>query len=135
MSTSRLSQSSIPLFLANLFGTITLGYGINAIMRPQNALEPFELNALAATADKKLIEALMIIYGTRDIFIGLSFYSAAYFGTRKALGWTLIAFSAVAFVDGIVCKAYVSAGEWNHWGYAPVVAIVGSVLAGVLDKV
>lgn len=129
-----MSQASWPLILANIFGTITLGYGINAILRPYNALEPFQFNALAATADKNFVEGMMIIYGARDIFIGAAIYATAYFGTRKALGWILMSFSAVAFVDGVVCKAYVGAGEWTHWGYAPVVTAVGGVLAGFLDR-
>jgi hypothetical protein len=42
----------------------------------------------------------MVIYGARDIFVGLALYSAAYFGTRKSLGWVPTAGSGVAFVDG-----------------------------------
>lgn len=73
--------------------------------------------------------------------MGLAIYSAAYFGDdedkqkkNKALGWILIAGSGVAFVDGGVCKMIVGKGEWNHWGYAPVLAAVGLGLLGVLDR-
>lgn len=75
----------------------------------------------------------MVLYGARDVFMGAAFYAAAYFGDRKALGWILIAGSGVAVVDGAVCRAQIGRGEWNHWGYAPVVAGVGSVLVGVWD--
>lgn len=64
--------------------------------------------------------------------MGLAIYLAAYFGDRKTLGWILVAGSAVAFVDGAVCRAE-GKGEWNHWSYAPVLTAVGSVLLGVLD--
>ena len=65
--------------------------------------------------------------------MGVAIYSAAYFGSRKSLGWILIAVSGVAFVDGFVCRIYARNGEWNHWGYAPILTMVGSVLLGVLD--
>lgn len=71
--------------------------------------------------------------------MGLAIYAAAYFGdgnrdrNNKALGWILIAGSGVAFVDGAVCRVKVGNGEWNHWGYAPVLAAVGVGLLGVLD--
>jgi hypothetical protein len=66
----------------------------------------------------------MVIYGVRDIFMGLVIYSAAYFGDRKTLGCILIAGSGVAFVDGAVCRAQ-GKGEWNHWSYAPILTAVG----------
>lgn len=70
--------------------------------------------------------------------MGLAIYAAANFGNgnnkqNKALGWILIAGSGVAFVDGAVCKGIVGKGEWNHWSYAPILALVGLGLLGVLD--
>lgn len=65
--------------------------------------------------------------------MGLAINIAAYYGQRKAAGWILIAASAVAFADGVVCYMH-GKGEWNHWGYAPMLTVVGSVLVGVLDK-
>ena len=67
--------------------------------------------------------------------MGVALYSTTYFGNRKSLGWTLIAGSGVAFVDGAVCRAYAGQGEWNHWGYAPILTAVGAALLGVLDRV
>jgi hypothetical protein len=133
MATSSFSRSPSLRIAASVFATIFIGFGINGILRPQNALEFFEFEAPASASDKKLVDSLMIIYGARDIFMGLAIYSAAYFGDRKALGWILIAGSAVAFVDGAVCRAQVGKGEWNHWSYAPILTAVGSVLLGVLD--
>jgi hypothetical protein len=133
MATPRISQSRALLFAASIFATIFVGFGINAILRPENALEFFEFQELASTADKKLLDGLMIVYGVRDIFMGLAIYSTAYFGNRKALGWILIAGSGVAFVDGLVCKTQVGKGEWNHWGYAPMLTAVGGLLIGALN--
>lgn len=76
----------------------------------------------------------MIIYGARDVFMGLAVYATVYFGDRKALGWILISGSAVAFVDGAVCLRQIGSGQWNHWGYAPVLTVLGGLLLGILDK-
>lgn len=133
MATSSFSQWPSLRIAASVFATLFIGFGINGIIRPENALEFFELEAPAAASDKKLVDSLMVIYGARDIFMGLAIYSAAYFGDRKTLGCILIAGSGVAFVDGAVCRAH-GKGEWNHWGYAPMLTAVGSMLLGVLDR-
>ncbi|KAF8957604.1 hypothetical protein BDZ97DRAFT_1597410, partial [Flammula alnicola] len=133
MATSSFSQSPSLLIAASVFATIFVGFGINAILWPRHALKFFEFEAPASASDKKLIDGLMVIYGARDIFMGLAIYSTTYFGDRKSLGWILIAGSGVAFVDGAVCRAQVGKGEWNHWSYAPILTAVGSVLLGVLD--
>ncbi|KAJ6560483.1 hypothetical protein B0H10DRAFT_2115035 [Mycena sp. CBHHK59/15] len=133
MATSSFSQSPSLLIAAGVFATVFVGFGINAILRPRNALKFFEFEAPASASDKKLVDGLMVIYGARDIFMGLAIYSAAYFRDRRSLGWILIAGSGVAFVDGAVCRAQVGKGEWNHWSYAPILTAVGSVLLGVLD--
>lgn len=74
-----------------------------------------------------------VLDGVRDIFMGIAIYSAALFGTKKSLAWTLIAASGVAFADGAVCFSFGN-GHWNHWGYAPIITAVGSLLLGVWDS-
>lgn len=128
-----LSNSRYLSGLASIFGTIFIAGGFNAIFRPTNALELFELNAAAAVSDQSLIDSMMLIYGVRDIFMGLAMYSAAYFGNHKSLGWIVIAGAGVAFVDGLACWLYVGKGQWNHWGYTPMVGVVGIMLLGIFD--
>lgn len=134
MATSNFSQSSYLRIAANIFATIFVGFGINGMFRPRSALEVFEFEAPASPADQKLVDNLMVIYGARDIFMGLAIYSASFFGNRKTLGCILVAASGVAFVDGAVSRDQIGKGEWNHWGYAPVVATVGCMLLGALDR-
>lgn len=129
----KFSQSPSLLIAASAFATISVGFGINAILRPDHALTFFEFEALATTSNKALIDGLTYIYGVRDIFMGLAIYSVAYFGDRKALGWILIAGSGVAYADGAVCLTQVGNGQWNHWSYAPMLTAVGVMLLGVLD--
>lgn len=155
--TSRISHSQSLRIAGSVFGTIFIAFGLNAILNPLSALSFFEIypspsssSSSSYSTDQTLIDSLMIIYGARDIFMGLAIYSAAYFGNdekkdnnnnqkkkqkkNKALGWILIAASAVAFVDGGVCKMMVGKGEWNHWGYAPLMAAVGLALLGGFDR-
>lgn len=126
------SQSPGPRILANTFATIFVAFGINAILRPAQALTFFEFQPPTSAVDKQMVDSLMAIYGVRDIFMGAAIYAAAYFGTRSALGWILIAASSVAFADGFVCWMH-GQGAWNHWGYAPMITIVGSMLLGLFD--
>jgi hypothetical protein len=122
-----MSQSPSLSLLTAVMGIIPISFGINAILRPEHALTFFEFEPPVAPRDRSLVDNLMIVYGVRDIFMGLAVYAAGFFGTRKSLGWTLIATSAVAIADGAVCWSN-GHGEWNHWGYAPVLAIIGGLL-------
>ncbi|KAK0111027.1 hypothetical protein ONS95_001407 [Cadophora gregata] len=148
------------LLLSQIFATILLSFGLNAIFRPLSGLSFFELYPSsspltpASTHETTLITALMTVYGIRDVFMAVAIYLAAYYadgtggngnGTggssgnvagsgsgnpagRKVLGGLLIAASAVAFVDGAVCRWIVGMGEWGHWGYAPVLGVLGGLI-------
>ncbi|KAM5444020.1 hypothetical protein MferCBS31731_000537 [Microsporum ferrugineum] len=127
-----ISNSYPILIIANLFAAMCIGFGINAIVRPEHGVSFFELAPPTAGPEKILFNSLMAIYGVRDVFMGLAIFAAAFTGERKALGWILLGVGVVAFADGVVC-AVNGAGEWNHWGYAPVVMAVGLMALGVLD--
>ncbi|KAL2062068.1 hypothetical protein VTL71DRAFT_6334 [Oculimacula yallundae] len=172
------------LTLSTIFGSTFIAGGVNAILRPSHALSFFELYLpLTSSAHDQgqmhkeeqkqyleIIEALMIVYGIRDIFMGVAMCGAAYFayfayfagfgeaGARaiqvkdrgekvkneraasfdmsrsghrsadKLLGCIVLAGAAVAVGDGFACKLVVGKGEWGHWGYAPMLAVVGGLL-------
>jgi hypothetical protein len=127
-----LSHSPYVRLAASAFATIFLGFGINAMLRPDHGLTFFEFEP--PTTDKQLVKDLMVVYGARDIFMGLAIYSAAYFANSKALGWIMVAGSAVAFVDGaVVYSSPVGQGAMNHWGYAPILGLVGVLSLGAFD--
>jgi hypothetical protein len=66
MAASKLSQSTALRIAANVFGTIFVGFGVNAIIRPHHALTFFEFVPPADTLwDKALVDSLMIIHGVR----------------------------------------------------------------------
>ncbi|KAJ5198863.1 hypothetical protein N7491_000570 [Penicillium cf. griseofulvum] len=127
-----LSNSVALRLAASAIATIFVGFGVNAILRPDHALTFFEFKPPTSVVDKQMVESLMAVYGVRDIFMGIAIYVASYFGTRSSLGWILLAASSVAFADGVVCWTH-GLGQWNHWGYAPMVAVTGSLLLGVFD--
>lgn len=56
----------------------------------------------------------MIIYGARDIFVGVAIYAAAYFGSNKALSWIIVAASELAYVDSLVYRFVARKGEWGY---------------------
>ncbi|KAK5059876.1 hypothetical protein LTR84_009759 [Exophiala bonariae] len=131
MSSKDPAHSHTFIIAAAAIGTIFIGFGLNGMLRPEQALSFFGFDPPALLQDKKVVNALVVVESARDVFMGLAIYAASYHGHRKALGWIVIAAGLVAFVDGAVCLATVGQGHWVHWGYAPVVTIIGAL--GILD--
>jgi len=131
-----LSASPYLLTIANVFGFTFVGFGLNAILRPIPALAMFgELEYKPASPlDKKVIDTLMLVYGVRDIYMGVAMFAAAYYNHVQMLGWIMIAGSAVAFADGAICQRVIGHGQGSHWGYAPMLTAVGAVCLGLLDS-
>jgi hypothetical protein len=127
--------SSLPAlyYAAHAYAIITTGFGINACFRPAHALSMFEFVPPKDAKDRAMVDSLMVIYGVRDIFVGAAIWAAALAGTKEALGWTLLSFGTVAFLDGVVCFQH-GKGHWTHWGYAPIVVATGCALIGMLDR-
>ncbi|KAL4861795.1 hypothetical protein BDV12DRAFT_207765 [Aspergillus spectabilis] len=124
---SPLSQSPYLRLAGAALGTIPITFGINAIINPEHALPFFEFDYPTTLAERSVIDKLMLVYGARDIFIGLAAYITAYYGNTKSLGWTLIA------VSGVACRQN-RLGEWNHWGYASMLTVLGSLLVVIFDR-
>ncbi|KAL9595712.1 MAG: hypothetical protein Q9219_006278 [cf. Caloplaca sp. 3 TL-2023] len=141
--------------VASFYATIFTGFGILYFLNPAKGLSFFELpyplpsssktsSSTKSPTNKKphppldarqTLNAFAAAYGARDIFMGLAIYATAVCGTREACGWVVGAAGAVAATDGAVCRWMVGRGEWNHWGYAPVLVLLGGVMVGGLDWV
>lgn len=117
------------LYTSHAISLTFLAFGLNALLNPPSALSFYLLTPPTTTStpsDTQAVHSLLAAYGVRDIFMGLSLFSAGQFGTAKSLGLTLLAAAAVAVADGLVCQVYAAGeGVMNHWGYAPLVALVG----------
>lgn len=118
---------------AKAFALIAVGFGVNALFRPEHALSFFEWEMPTTLAERQLVESLLYAYGVRDIFWGFATWIAAAYGNPKTAGWTLVGGSAVAFADGIICYSW-GHGQWGHWSYAPIFTLLGATLLGVFDK-
>lgn len=125
-----MSTSPVSSLIAATLGTISVSFGINAILRPEHALSFFEFDYPTIEAQQNLVNNLLIVYGIRDIFMGFAIYATAWCGSRRALGWIILAMGAVAVGDGVVCWRN-GHGEWNHWGYAPLAGVVGALFVGM----
>ena len=130
---SKPSRSPTLRLLATAFGTIWLLFGLTFTLAPARALPFFSFPVPALASERQLVQSFVVLYAVRDIYMGLATYAAAWYGERRVLGWLLVAGGGVAVADGVVVRAQVGFGEWNHWGYAPIVMGVGVVLLGGLD--
>lgn len=133
MSSNNTAKPSWPITASTVFATIFIAAGINAILRPEHALTFFEFEYPSTLSPAKdVVDALMLVYGIRDIFMGVAMYAAAWHGNRKTLGWIVFVGGIVAVADGIACRGKGANGkaEWGHWGYAPMLIVVGGLLVG-----
>lgn len=62
-----LSRSSVLRVAASVIGTIFVAAGVNAVLRPDNALAFFYLPYPTAPAKKRVVDSLMAVYGVRDV--------------------------------------------------------------------
>jgi uncharacterized membrane protein len=127
-----ISQSTAVMVAANVIGAIWIGFGVFDLIDPEQGLTFFEFKPPMIPAERAMVNSLVNVIGIRDIFIGFAIHATAFFGNRTALGWILLGSSVEAFLDGVVCYSH-GKGEWNHWGYAPMLTIVGLLLLGVMD--
>jgi len=129
-----LSHSKPLYYLAQSFVPILLGFGLNSIFRPQAAYQLLgELPTPSSTNDTRIVNSLMILYGAKELVQALGVFLVGSYGSKRALGWMVLASCAGAFVDGWVVKDLSGGGEWNHWGYGSLFSIVGVLLTGILD--
>ncbi|KAK5958478.1 hypothetical protein OHC33_000321 [Knufia fluminis] len=136
-----MARAPILTLLSSIFATTFIAFGINAMLNPSSALSFFNWEYPVPThnpnPNKRIIDGMLLIYGVRDIFMGVSMYVAAWYGHTRILGGIVMGASAVAFADGWVCRVVnvgmLDSGEWNHWGNAPVVGLVGGLLVGGMD--
>ena len=113
-----LSASPILPIVCSALGTFPLALGFNAIFRPRAALSLFQVAAPSSPTDGQLADALITLYGARDIFLGFATYAAAWAArgqdnerARKALGWIQITGAGVVAVDGNVARGLVATTE------------------------
>lgn len=63
------TSPTLPLLAAG-YGILSVGFGINEIFRPLQAISFFACAPPEKEADKKLVQALSVALGVRNVFIG-----------------------------------------------------------------
>ncbi|KAI7272070.1 hypothetical protein KC345_g7139 [Hortaea werneckii] len=121
---------------ASAIATIFLGFGLYFTAYPYAAVTTFFFDkdpsfAAAASAakysDDAVVQAFILLYAIRDIFIAAALYAAAFLDVTdgKLLGMILIFGGCTAVGDGVICKTVIGFGEWDHFGYAPMLLGLG----------
>lgn len=133
---SRISKSPILKPIAYLFTICSFGFGFNAILNPTGAISYFGFDyPKQYEPNKTIVDALMLIYGIRDIYMGLAMLAATYYGHSKIIGWLALATGSIAVGDGAICYYISGSGQWNHWPLSPVIFIIGAAFLGMFDRV
>ncbi|OAG10816.1 uncharacterized protein CC84DRAFT_1113410, partial [Paraphaeosphaeria sporulosa] len=117
---------------ATIFGTIFIGFGTAYTFYPRLAYPSLGLPSPTTSRDADIVDAIMILFGAKDLFVGASILAATWMGNRRVAGALLVLGSACAGVDGWVVKGMTGEGEWNHWGYGGIMGVVGVLMVGVL---
>jgi hypothetical protein len=127
-----ISHSPILRYIATLLGAVTFGFGINYVFNPESAYDIFEFPRMSIQSDQDIMNAVMILYGAKDLFMGIAIWASVWLGTRKSAGLILMASSGAAGIDGYIVNKMTGGGEWNHWGYGSVMMVLGLVMTGIL---
>ncbi|CAJ2504596.1 Uu.00g119900.m01.CDS01 [Anthostomella pinea] len=110
-------------------GVIPVLLSVNAIFRPEAALNLAAFPVPAEPSARKLTRSLMRFYGTRNVAIGFMSLLVWHTGDDRLLGLSLLPGVFICVVDGIMSKLQIGGGEWNHWSLAPVIiGIAGKLL-------
>ncbi|KAI7234379.1 hypothetical protein KC330_g4864 [Hortaea werneckii] len=133
--------SAVPIWtriVASAIATIFLGFGFYFTAYPNEAVAFFfdkDPSFAAAGSTTKysndaVVQAFILLYAIRDISIAAALYAAAFLDTTdgKLLGMILIFGGCTAVGDGIICKTVIGFGEWDHFGYAPMLLGLGGYL-------
>jgi hypothetical protein len=122
-----MAESQLLPNIAGLAGLVPCALGINAILRPRSGLRVLDFTAPKDLESQKLVDNLMLMYGARDLAVGLPVLLAWYFD-RRALGWLMFANAVIPFVDAWAAKRQNGRGEWVHLPFAALGLGLGAVL-------
>lgn len=113
--------------IAALAGLVPTALGINAIFRPRAGLHVIDFPSPKDAESHKLVDNLMLMYGARDVAVGLPILLAWYFD-RRALGWLMIVNTVIPCVDAWAARRQTGKGEWMHLPFAALGAGLGAAL-------
>ncbi|KAI5275374.1 hypothetical protein E4T47_01419 [Aureobasidium subglaciale] len=103
------------------FGIFQLTLGLGGIFLPEAMIQQI------------LIEAIMQLYGTRNVALGLMILAVRKFSDSRTMGWVLMAEILVATSDGFVQERVTGGGGWQHWMFVPMAVGICMPLLGYFD--
>lgn len=95
-------------------GVFSLGLGLVALAKPLLFLKAFDMQAKTPEA-RKVARDLFVVFAARDLALGFGITSAAYYGHKEIMGWSMVGVAVIAALDGTVSRGNVKGGEWKHW--------------------
>lgn len=141
MSTARpaslIPPSYLP-YLANTTGALAIipaAIGIASLLNPPSALA--RLRFPRVQADHAVTNGVTRLVGARNLAVGLANLLLWWKVRRGEVGYStfgsvaLLTMGTLVTADGWVVKDVAGEGEWEHWGFLPVVAALGLGLMGV----
>ncbi|EMC95908.1 hypothetical protein BAUCODRAFT_148763 [Baudoinia panamericana UAMH 10762] len=118
---------------AAVIGIFPSVMGVACLINPRFGFSVFDQRPVSNPESQKLVDNLMRLFGARDVYLGLTNLIAWQLNDRVMLGYCTLLGTGVVIVDGLVQKWQTGEGEWRHWGFVPVTALLGAGLAGWLD--
>lgn len=119
--TSSITSSLIPAYV---FGTLSVGLGINALCRPAAEYPrfglPLEQPRPNAPGDDAFVSPLMYLKGIREVSYGLLLIALQYQGQDTAITTLAAVLASAGLADGFV--VWLCGGRerrqkaWGHWG-------------------
>ena len=104
--------------------------GINAILRPNSFYGMLKVAPPKDPAARKLADAQILMYGARDLTVGLACLAAWHSGNQQTMGLVLLATLPMAIIDAFAVGRLVGEGEWIHWATVPVLVGIGAGCLG-----
>ena len=113
--------------IAYIFSASSFAFGLNALFNREYALTFFGFDyPHIDDPHRALVDTLMLVYGVRDIYMGLALLAAASYKHLKVIGWLTLATGGIAVADGAICWNIAGEGYWGHWAFTPVIFAVAA---------
>lgn len=120
-------------YLSTFFSAIFLAFGLTYMFFPGTGYSLYGFtNSPTTSSEWVMMERVMVLYGAKDVFVAVAIFATTWYGTRRSAGLVLVAAGACGGVDGWVVGKEAGMGEWNHWGYAIVMVVLGCAMMGVV---
>jgi len=125
--TPRMADSQLLPNVAGVAGLVPCALGINAMLRPRSGLQILDFPPPKDKDSQRLVDNLMLMYGARDLAVGVPVLLAWYLD-RRALGWLMFVNAIIPCVDAWAAKRQNGKGVWMHLPFAALGVGLGAAL-------